>query len=179
MNPANKNYLGVGLTGLTIVVFWVFGMPMWNRISLLNAAAAERREILSSRTEILQKIEDLNEQYRERSTDVNKISSVVPNAKSTAELVSTIEATTQQTGLQLVEMTMGGSDSQQQELQTVFLELGLVGSYPSLTAFLDLLEKNLRLIDVFEISVGQTATPGGQAVLNFRVKVNAYYLNVK
>lgn len=179
MTPANKNYLGIGLIGLALIVFWIFGMPAWDRISLLNDAIAEREDILSSRTDILRKIDDLNKQYQERSSDVAKISSVVPNAKSSAELVSTIEAITQQTGLQLVEITMGGSGDQQQELQTVFVELGLIGNYPSLTAFLDFAEKNLRLIDVFELSASQTSVPGAQVVLNFRVKANAYYLNVK
>lgn len=179
MSVANKNYLGVGLVGLAIIAFWIFVMPAWDRVSLLNEAIAEREGILSSREEILRRVDDLNKQYRERSSDVGKISSVVPNAKSAAELVSTIEATTQQTGLQLVEITMGESGSQQEELQTVFLELGLIGSYPSLTAFLDLLEKNIRLIDVFELSASQTSAPGAQIVLNFRIKANAYYLNVK
>ena len=119
MTPANKNYLGVGLAGLAIIVFWIFGMPAWDRISLLNGAIAEREDILSSRTEILRRIEDLNNQYQQRSSDVSKISSVVPNAKGAAELVSTVEAVTQQTGLQLIEVTMGESGNQQQELQTV------------------------------------------------------------
>ena len=178
MTPANKNYLGVGLAGLAIIVFWIFGMPAWDRISLLNGAIAEREDILSSRTEILRRIEDLNNQYQQRSSDVSKISSVVPNAKGAAELVSTVEAVTQQTGLQLIEVTMGESGNQQQELQTVFIELGLTGNYPSLTAFLDLAEKNLRLIDVFELSASQASIPGQQIVLNFRVKANAYYLKL-
>lgn len=168
------------MAGLAIIAFWLFGMSIWARISLLNEAAAEREDILSSRTEILGIIEDLNSQYQQRSLDVSKISSVVPNAKNAAELVSMFEAVSQQTGMQLVEITMGGSGSgnQQQELQTVFVELGLIGSYPSLTTFLDLLEKNLRLIDVSEINVSQASVPG-QQVLNFRVKADAYYLNVK
>lgn len=178
MTPANKNYLGVGLVGLVLIIFWIFGVPTWDRISLLNGAIAEREGILSSRTDILRKIEDLNKQYQQRSADVSKISSVMPSAKSAAELVSTIEAITQQTGLQLVEITMGESGGQQQEFQTVFIELGLIGNYPSLTAFLELAEKNLRLIDVFELSVSQASTPGQQIVLNFRVKANAYYLKV-
>jgi len=179
MSIANKNYLGVGLTGLAIIIFWIFVMPAWNKISMLNDAIAERKDILSSREEILKRIDDLNKQYQKRSSDVGKISSVVPNAKSAAELVSTVEAITQQTGMQLVEITMGESGRQEQELQTVFIELGLTGDYPSLTAFLELLEKNIRLIDVFEISASQASVPGAQVVLNFRVKVNAYYLNVK
>src|SRR3989344_3440299 len=104
MTPANKNYLGVGLAGLAIIVFWIFGMPAWDRVSLLNGATAEREDILSSRTEILKKIEDLNSQYQQRSSDVSKISSVVPNAKGAAELVSTVEAGTPQTGLQLIDV---------------------------------------------------------------------------
>ncbi|OGN02704.1 MAG: hypothetical protein A2655_03265 [Candidatus Yanofskybacteria bacterium RIFCSPHIGHO2_01_FULL_43_42] len=178
MTPANKNYLGVGLIGLAIIAFWIFVMPAWNRTSMLNDAITERGDLLSSREEILRKVDDLNKQYQERSSDVSRISSVVPNAKSAAELISTVETITQQTGLQLIEVTMGESGNQEQELQTVFIELGLVGSYPSLTAFLDLIEKNLRLIDVFELSASQASIPGQQIVLNFRIKANAYYLKV-
>ena len=125
-------------------------------------------------------MEDLNNQYRERSSDVKRISSIVPNAKGAAELVSMVEAVSRQTGLQLIELTMGGSDIQDnKEMRTVFLELGLIGNYPSLTTFLGLLESNLRLIDVFEITVSRMESSGAQIVLNFRVKLNAYYLNIK
>lgn len=179
MTPANKNYLGVALAGLAIILFWMFILPTWNRTSLLNGAITEREDILSSREVILSRINDLNSQYQERAADVGRISSVVPNAKSAAEMVSTIESVTQQTGMQLVEITMGGSDDPQKELQTVFVELGLIGNYPSFVAFLDLVEKNLRLIDVNEISVSQTSAIGAQISLNFRVKANAYYLSVK
>ncbi|OGN10328.1 MAG: hypothetical protein A3J46_00045 [Candidatus Yanofskybacteria bacterium RIFCSPHIGHO2_02_FULL_41_11] len=179
MSVTNKNYLGVGLASLAIIVFWIFIMPAWGRISMLNDAMAERKSIFSSREEVLRKIDDLNRQYQERSSDVSRISSVVPNAKSAAELVSTFETIARQTGMQLIEMTMGESGSQQQELRSVFVELGLTGGYPSLTTFLDLLEKNIRLIDVFEINVGQTSVPGAQVVLNFKIKANAYYLTIK
>lgn len=177
MSIANKNYFGVGLVGLAIIAFWLFIMPTWDRLSLLNEAIAERKNILSSREEILKKIDNLNKQYQTRLADVTKISSVIPNTKSTAEFVSAIETMTQQSGLQLIEITTGEGD-QQQEIQTVLIELGLVGSYPSLTIFLDLVEKNLRLLDVSEISVGKTTTSEIQT-LNFRVKINAYYLNLK
>lgn len=179
MTPQNKNYLGIGLAGLAIIVFWIFAMPVWDEISALNDAIAEREDLLLSRTEILRKIDGLNKQYRERSSDVGKISSVVPNAKNTAELVSMVETITRQTGLQLNELTTGGGNNPQEELQTISVELGLIGSYPSLTAFLELLEKNIRLIDVFELSASQTSAPGEQLTLNFRIKANAYYLNVK
>src|SRR3989344_2113898 len=179
LTPENKNYLGVGLMALAVIIFWIFIMPAFNNISALNEAVSVRNEFLSSRVDILNKIDGLNKEYQKKSQEVAKISSVIPSSKGIAELVSTIEAVTQQTGLQLVEVTTGGSSNQQQELQTISLELGLVGSYQSLVAFLDLIEKNVRLIDIFEIAVSQSSTPGAQVVLNFRIKANAYYLNTK
>ena len=172
--------MGIGLAGLAIIAFWIFGMPAWDRSSLLKDAIAEREDILSAREEVLKKIEDLNEQYRNRANDVARISSIVPGTKGVAELVSTIEAITQQTGIQLTEITMGGDNKkQQEELQIISIELGLTGSYLSLTLFLDLIEKNLRMIDVFEINISRTAASETQTALNFRVKANAYYLTVK
>lgn len=179
LTPVNKNYLGVGLMALTIIVFWTLVVPLWNHSSLLKKAVAERDDFLSSRVAILQKISDLNEEYKNKSLETSKAVLVVPKTRGVAELISTIEALTQQTGLQLIEVSTGGAENQQQELQTVFVELGLIGSYPSFTAFLNLIEKSVRLIDVFELSVDQPSTPGEQTVLSFRVKANAYYINAK
>lgn len=179
MSPTNKNYLGVGLAGLAIVVFWITGMPLWDNIALLNDSVIEKRGAFSERETILKNIDVIHKQYQDRSSDVGKISSVIPNKKSPAELVSSLETIAKQSGLQLVEITMGGAKKEGQELQTTSIELGLTGSYESFTAFLDLVEKNIRLLDIFEVSVSQAATPGGQIVLNFRVKINAYYLTVK
>lgn len=179
MSPTNKNYLGVTLVGLAVIIFWVACMPLWDNISLLNNSIAEKAKVFSERESVLKNIEGIHKQYQNRSADVGKISSVIPNKKSPAELVSSLEAIAKQSGLQLIEVTMGGAKKEGQELQTTSIELGLTGSYESFTAFLDLVEKNIRLLDVFEVSISQAAIPGGQIVLNFRVKINAYYLTVK
>lgn len=177
MTLVNKNYIGILLIGLAIVIFWVFGMAMWDRISLLNMAVDERGDILTSRKEIIAKIEALNKQSKERAADVSKLSTVVPDTKSSAELVSTLETMSQQTGLQLIELTMSDSSKQKikDDLQNVFIELGLMGSYSSLTNFLGLLEKNVRLLDVTEMSASQVLAGG---LLNFRIKASAYYLKI-
>ncbi|MBI3274279.1 MAG: type 4a pilus biogenesis protein PilO [Candidatus Colwellbacteria bacterium] len=179
MTPPSKNYLGIGLAGLAIITFWVLLMPLWDNLSLLKSSVAEKEKVFAEREDILKEIDKVNKQYQSRSVDVTKISSVIPNKKSPAELVSSIEIIAQQSGLQLVEITMGGTKKEDKELQTASIELGLTGSYGSFTTFLGLLEKNIRLLDVFEISISQAAIPGGQVVLNFRAKINAYYLTVK
>ena len=179
MNIANKNYLGAVLAGLAVIVFWILTMPIWDRMSLLNEAIAGRNDILASRKDLLKKVDELNAQYRERTSDVSKISSIVPSSKSAAELVSTLEAISQQSGMQLVEVVMSDPGDTQQGLQTVLFELGLIGNYPSLNVFLESLEKNLRLTDISEMSVTQASLTGAHISLNFRIKAKAYYLNVK
>ena len=179
MTQPNKNYLGIGLVGFAIIVFWIFGVTIWDRISLLDGAIEEREALMLSREEVFKKIEVLAKQYQERINDVKKISTIVPETKSSAELVSTVEAISQQSGLQLIEIATGNASHTQKEPQTIFIELGLIGNYPSLVVFLDLLEKNIRLIDVYEVNASQTALLGGQTKLNFRIKANAYYLNSK
>lgn len=176
MSP-NKNYFGAGLIALALIGAWGWVLPEYNKISELNAALEERQELYDSRSAIIKKIKDMNKEYQQRAADVAKISSVLPSKKSLAEMVSTIDKLSAQSGLQLISATIAGkpSDSQAGAYNFLPIEISMGGGYPGLVRFLQSAEKNLRIIDVTSIdaAAGSADNPG---LLNFSMKGNAYYL---
>lgn len=173
----NKDYIGAGLVALALIGAWGWALPEYNKISELNDALNERQELYDSRSVIIKRIQDLNKEYQQRATDITRISSVLPNKKSLAEIVSAIDRLSTQSGLQLISATIAGkpSDSQVGTYNSLPIEITMGGSYPGLVNFLKSAEKNLRIIDItsMDAAAGSTDNP---ELLNFSIKGNAYYL---
>ena len=176
MNP-DKNYIGAGLIALALIGAWGWILPEYNKISELNVALEERQELYDSRSAIIKRIQDLNKEYQQKAADVTKISSVLPNKKSLAEMVSAMDKLSAQSGLQLVSATIAGKPSNGQAGSYNFLpvEITMSGGYPGLISFLQSAEKNLRIIDFISIDAA-AGSADNSALLNFSMKGNAYYL---
>lgn len=173
----NKNYTGAGLIAIAVVLFWVMALPLYNRISDLDVAIQEREDLLNTRSTIMANIKKLNQEYQRRLSDITKLSTIVPPKKSIAEVLSAINDISTKNGVELFSSSIIGqrtSDADATPYNLLSLEIGLNGSYPSLTNFLRALEKNLRLVDI--ASVDATAGIGTSSILNFVIKGNAYYL---
>lgn len=176
MSP-NKNYTGAGLIAIAVVLFWAIALPLYNRVSDLDAAIGEREDLLNTRSTIMANIKNLNQEYQKRISEITKLSTIVPSKKSIAEVLSAVNDISTKNGVELFSSSIIGqktSDADANPFNLLSLEMGLNGSYPSLTNFLRALEKNLRLVDI--TSVDATAGIGTSSILNFVVKGNAYYL---
>lgn len=175
MNP-NKNYLGAGIMALAFFAAWGWMLPEYNKISELRLAIEDREELYSSRSAIIKKISDMNDEYQKKSADIGRISSVMPSKKSVAEALSALDKLSTQSGLQLSSANISGQPSEDpgKIYNSLPIEMSLVGSYPSLVTFLKSVEKNLRLIDIS--SIDAAAGTDNPNLLNFNIKGNAYYL---
>lgn len=169
-----KNFIGAGLMALSGFLFFVWALPYYDGISVLNTAVKQRQDLLAGRSVIIDHVKELNKQYQQESSGINQLSSIVPSKKSLAEVVSAIENITSKNGVQLVSSNV--SDHKNEDPNTPYntltVEMGLGGSYASLVSFLQSLEKSIRLLDVFSIN----AETGFAGTLNFKVTANAYYL---
>lgn len=176
MNP-NKNYIGAGLIALAFIGAWGWVLPEYNKISELNLALNERRELYDSRSGVIKRIQDLDKEYQQRAADIRKISSVLPSKKSLAEMVSAIDKLSTQSGLQLSSATIAGkqADGKVGDYNFLPIEILMGGSYPGLINFLQSAEKNLRIIDITSIDAA-AGSADNSGLLNFSVKGNAYYL---
>ena len=134
--------------------------------------------MLNSRNTTITNIKNLNKEYQKRIPEITKLSAIVPSKKSVAEVLSAINDISIKNGIELFSSAITGqntSDVSANPYNILSLEIGLNGSYPGLTNFLEALESNLRLVDI--TSVDATAPgQGNTSLLNFVVKGNAYYL---
>lgn len=171
-----KNYLGAGLISIALFSFWILGMPAYSQRGQLKEVIAQRTEVLSERLAIIEKIRQLNTYYAEQSANIKKLSAIVPAAKSSAELVSSIDSLASQHGLQLIAFS---ANEERGELtapyRSLSIDMTLTGSYLSLFGFLEGLERNVRIIDVNSIDAAPS-TGEDTAILQFRIRASAYFL---
>jgi len=173
----NKNYIGAALISLAAFFFWGWILPGYNVISELKTLVRERQDLISSRSAIIANIKNLTEEYQKHSADIKKRTAVVPNKKSVAEIVSTMENIASRNGLQLTGETISEQKSEPgAPYDSVLIDISLSGGYTSLVNMLQSLEKNLRLLDVSSIDVNPGTSSSGAAFLNFRVKMSAYFV---
>lgn len=176
MNPT-RAYLGAILIAIAGILFWLLLMPAYDRISNEREALAERETILEDHNAIAANLVSLNKQYSDNSASIQRFASIVPAKRSTAELVSTLQALASQNGLTLTSITV--SSQTEQANAAAFgvqpIDVGLAGSYLGFRSFISALETNLRIIDIQTVEANPV-TAGGASSLGFRIKANAYYL---
>ena len=100
MSP-NKNYIGAGLVAIAIILFWAIALPFYNRVSDLDTAIKEREDLLNSKNTIIANINNLNQEYQKRITEIAKLSAIVPSKKSVAEVLSAINDVSAKNGIEL------------------------------------------------------------------------------
>lgn len=164
------------MTAIAIILFWALALPLYNRVSDLDAAIKEREDLLNSRRTIIANIRELNKEYQKRISDVAKITAIIPSKKSVAEVLSALDDMSNKNGIVLVNSSITGqkANDNTNPYDLLALDMNLNGSYVALTNFLKALESSLRLVDIS--SIDAAAGSGKSTVLNFVVKGNAYYL---
>ena len=176
MSP-NKNYTGAALIALALAGIWGWAWPEYNRISELGVAINERRGLYSSRSAIIQKIQNLNTEYQKRSSDIAKISSVLPSKKSLAEVVSALDRVALQSGVQLLSASAVGKEGGSDDIayNTLPIVITANGSYTSMANFLRSIERSLRIMDFVSINAS-SVSPEKPDLLNLSLSGNTYYL---
>jgi Tfp pilus assembly protein PilO len=175
MEAPQKQLVGAGIIALALFSGWAFMIPGFQELRVLRAALAERRVILSERSGLIQRVAEFKKEYQQKVTDTRKFAAVVPTARGTAELISAIERIGQSTGVQVLDVNiLDESKTGKEEYGTVAITMKGTGSYDALMRFLDAFEKNIRLIDVQSIDLGQNERATDQLV--FGMKASAYLL---
>lgn len=173
-----KQYIGASLIALASFGAWVFLAPQSSGISRLRAAVSERQNLLQARKDIVAKVASLNAEYKKKSSDIARLSAIVPVKKSVPEIVSATEHIATQSGIQLVGISVADDKSAaDSNYKTLVIDMSLSGSYLSLISFLDAAERNLRLIDVISIEATQSPGLGSQNNIGFKMSAHVYYLS--
>jgi Tfp pilus assembly protein PilO len=182
ISPRNKQFLIVGIMVAVIILGVYLGYLQYQQVSLQNkkvkTASAEYK---TAETE-LASLKELNEKMKTMSVELGKAQQVLPSGLSTPDLLANLEAMAIYSGITFDSVsfdssgqTLGGTVAADQDttvppgVKTLPFTVSVAGNYTSLKKYLDAVEKNLRLIDVDSIVVGE----GGI----YTISMQAYYVD--
>lgn len=176
MAQSIKNMLAAVLISISGFLFWTQALPAYELNSILKDSISVKQELLNARTEIVQKIENLKTERSTRYSEIQRLSLVVPKTKSLPEIISTIDAMFSQSGLALGDFVL--SDSALKEgLRSINIGVSSVGTYENLTAILSVIEKNIRLFDINNLSISESSGATGGSELDFEMKGDIYWFS--
>ncbi|MBI2063617.1 MAG: type 4a pilus biogenesis protein PilO [Candidatus Yanofskybacteria bacterium] len=170
-----KNTLAAIIFALSLFFIFVLVLPQYDIIKAAKGIIGPSQVLLGERKTFLNNVLELDKQAKSRQADIEKIKTFLPEHKQIDEIVSSIQKIAEQSGQQLVGLTTSEVLLVTNlDYKKVFIGVDIVGTYPAFVNFLKLLEQNLRIYDVFEITAASSTTIPGS--VNFAIKINAYYL---
>jgi len=173
-----KNMIGATLIALGAFVFWGWLLPGYNSFSLLRSDIETKQVDVVKKKTIVDNLNGLITKYDSRADEIDRLSLLVPPSKNLSEIITAIESLSSTTGLQLSSVKLGAQKNTAGETSSVVsIELSMLGEYIPFTGFLDQLEKNIRLMDIISISIGQSTDAAFPDLLNIVLKINTYFLD--
>lgn len=173
----NDRLISSTMIAASILIFFFLAMPAFDKTRTLNASVKEREGILLEAEEIKARVGELNRDIDSKKAEVDKLDILLPKEKMIPELLSGIESVMAASGMSLTEVNISEL-SAQEEIKKLSGNLKLNGSFVSFIQFLDLLEKNLRLIDLITVDVSAQLTEGAR-VINYDLRFEVNYLPVE
>jgi len=163
------------MVALACFGFFVMVLPMYNDITQAREDLAIRRERLKERTELVNKVDQLNSEYQKYADQIKKLDKLIPEKKQADQIISSLQEIANQSGLNMTEIAVADSTKQGKtsNYQSSLISLQLSGSYSQFNNFLKLIEQSLRLYDINDITMSASGGAQQKAALNFQVKINA------
>lgn len=174
----NKHIWSAVIVAIAGGLFFVLVLPEFKAISGVREDIKQRKAILAERQSALQNIKTLDSQYNQRQSDIKKVLTFLPEDKRNDEIISSIQAASIQSGIQLTGLGITPqTQTKSNAYLTTFISVDGIGSYGSLLTFLRELEQYLRLYDIVDLNISHATTAGaGTDALNISIKINTYNL---
>ena len=170
-------FLSSIMIAAAVLVFFFLALPAFDKTRTLNASVKEREGILLEAEAIKARVAELDREIDSKKAEVDKLNVLLPKEKMIPELLSGIESLVAASGMSLTEMNLSEL-SGQEKIKKLSGNLKLNGSFVSFMQFLDLLEKNLRLIDLITVDVAAQLTDGAR-VINYDLRFEVDYLPIE
>lgn len=166
------------LAGIALI-FWA-GKPLWEEISVLRTERGSIANTLSELRNLEEKRNNLLSSYNSISkSDLEKLNQIFPKNSDNGRILVSLEKISQDRGIKLKKAEFK-TDNQNDikaiqaanlTFNTIDLSFIISASYDSFKSFLDALERNLRIIDVTNISF----STGETNLYEFIIQADAYY----
>jgi len=170
----NNKFTSSIISAAAILIFFLLVLPAFDQTRALRGSIKEREDILKEADEISNQIKNLNSEIEFKRVDIEKLDRLLPREEELPELLSNIESIVSSAGMILSEMDLSEVPGQG-EIRKINGTLKLSGNFGSFVNFLDLLEKNLRLIEVGAVDAASQLV-GGSKTLNYDVRFEVSYL---
>lgn len=170
----NPKILSSIITAGSILIFFLLVLPAFDQTRMFLSSIKEREDIMGEVEEISSQVKNLNREIEARRSDIDKLDRLLPREKELPEFLSNIESIVSASGMILSEISLSEVPSQG-KIRKINGTLKLNGSYPTFINLLDLLEKNLRLIEVKTLDAASQLT-GGVKTLNYDLSFEINYL---
>lgn len=158
----------------SILIFFLLVLPAFDQTRMLRGSIKEREDVLREAEEMSNQVKNLNREIEAKKSDIDKLDRLLPREKELPEFLSNIESIISASGMILSEMDLSEVPGQG-KIRKINGTLKLNGNYPSFVNLLDLLEKNLRLIEVGTVTAASQTTEGTKT-LNYDLSFEINYL---
>ena len=180
-----KSLSAIILFFAAIGLVFMTARPMWDEISVLRAES----KVIADNLAQLKEVEALRDQLLNTynsipKSDIARLEEFLPAKAGTEDLLVSMENFTKALGIQLKNINFSAVSSAVQTLpdgtlapadpklySTVNYNLTVSASYEAFRSLIDVFEKNLRLVDVSDVTF--TSADGG--TYGFALKVKSYY----
>lgn len=168
----------IALAGL---VFYFFTIPYLNEIKVIKVDISAYDEALKNSKKIQARRDELLGTYNAIPAEtLDRLNKLLPSSVSGIKFIVEAEDMVKKHGLilraiDIIEPKKEGKGVEASEITTPYgvvpVTISLSGSYPSFLSFLDDMTKNLRLVDVTNI----TFNSGETDFYQFNIKASTYY----
>lgn len=178
-----NNNTAIILILISGVLFFVFTMPQWDKVGALQAEEREHVETLRNASAIIELRDNLMSAYGSfPDSDIERIEKALPGQADLVKFAYEMDGIAGRHGIAIENVagqaqgdgatSIDVSESSGPTRQTITVNLGFLADYPGFSAFLEDLEKSLRIVDVRELSF--TVTEEG--LYRHNVTVDTYWL---
>lgn len=163
------------LVGAGGAVLQTYVRPIWGTIAERRVEIATVEDAISKTQDVIRLRDELVSKYNAVSqSDIERVRSFLPAGSDVTGMLMDVDVLTKAAGVKLTSIGFqekAGGATPVAGLETLALSINVSGSYEAFQVFLDALERNLRLMDVVDISFGG----GEKDDYQFTLRVRTYY----
>jgi len=166
------------ITGISLLLTLILGLvliyPKYQEFQLLKEKIEARKIELQTKEDYVQKLKQTSQELKQYTAELSIINSALPADASLPTLLDFLQKISSENGLILKSTKRTGiSALEESEIKETQISLQLMGDYPSLKNFLQILEKSARLIEVNSISLLAPEEPG-LFTFDIIIKIHSY-----
>ncbi len=181
--------VGLALLVGSFVVYFDFISPAYDELKALKSEVAGRKKFIATKQADIEKIKNLAGSYEAQGKLQDTASLVLPPDEDVAGGLAQLYGIAKANGLvlqyvdvavgglrnaQKTEVGMAGANQIQKPIGSVLYRLRLTGTYDNFKSFVKMLETNMRIFDLENLSL-QSAGEGKQSFYTLGVSVSGYY----